>query len=285
MHVTDNELVVIIPVYKRFQDLRVSELASFAQALNTLKQYKIYIVFPEQFDSGAYDDFAKGIATQIHFAKFPPKYFKGIDGYNKLLTSLHFYDTFASFHKMLIYQLDAWVFNADLSKWSAIGYDYIGAPLFHNYGQNADFNFVEGQNGGVSIRNIATARRILKRLSILRLVHIAVRLFSFNSIKTISGLLSCFKLNKTFKIVNHDYLRELFSRGVNEDYRWSFYIAKTFSDFEIAPLKEAISFCFEVHPSYLYQLNDKKLPFATHAWEKYEPEFWKQFIKTDKQGK
>ena len=36
---------------------------------------------------------------------------------------------------------------------------------------------------------------------------------------------------------------------------------------------------FELEPRYLYNLNQKKLPFGCHAWEKHEPDFWKNHIK------
>lgn len=43
--------------------------------------------------------------------------------------------------------------------------------------------------------------------------------------------------------------------------------------------KKNIQFAFEKYPSYLYNLNNKKLPFGCHAWQKYEYNtFWYNFI-------
>lgn len=38
----------------------------------------------------------------------------------------------------MIYQLDAWVFNDELSSWCSLGYDYIGAPFFPYRGKNVN---------------------------------------------------------------------------------------------------------------------------------------------------
>jgi hypothetical protein len=34
----------------------------------------------------------------------------------------------------------------------------------------------------------------------------------------------------------------------------------------------------ELKPSYYYAVNGKKLPMGSHAWWKYEPEFWKNAL-------
>lgn len=63
-----------------------------------------------------------------HIVPFPDTYFKGIAGYNRLMMSPEFYETFAQWEYILIYQTDAWVFSDRLSEWCSKGYDYIGAP-------------------------------------------------------------------------------------------------------------------------------------------------------------
>ena len=67
----------------------------------------------------------------------------------------------------------------------------------------------------------------------------------------------------------------------NEDYFWSYLIANTFTDYTVAPNEESLKFSFEVKPSFLFEKNNNNLPFGCHAWEKYEPEFWKKFINTE----
>ena len=51
-----------------------------------------------------------------------------------------------------------------------------------------------------------------------------------------------------------------------------------YPDFKIAPLEVALRFGFESVPRYCYEQNGHKLPFGCHAWERYDPEFWEQFL-------
>jgi hypothetical protein len=269
---------VVIPIYKNFDQLTKSEVASLRQVVVVLNKFKIIIVCPESVRVRDYSSFSYDLGVNLNYKFFDSKYFKGIGGYNKLLMSTIFYKSFKNTELILIYQLDAWVFADELDYWISKNYDYIGAPLFAGYGENEDYRFIDGQNGGVSLRNVSSALKILRRLKMLKFFHIMVRLVSFNQKKSLKNLLRVFNIKDRLKIADQDYLRELFSDGVNEDYRWSYYIARTFSDFKIAPLEDSISFCFEVHPAYLYKLNNQRLPFAAHAWEKYEPLFWEKFI-------
>ena len=51
-----------------------------------------------------------------------------------------------------------------------------------------------------------------------------------------------------------------------------------YPEFTIAPLDEALRFGFECVPRYCYELNGNRLPFGCHAWERYDREFWEQFV-------
>lgn len=48
--------------------------------------------------------------------------------------------------------------------------------------------------------------------------------------------------------------------------------------FHVAPLEVALKFAFEREVERCYQLNNQELPFGCHAWERYNPEFWKPLI-------
>ena len=49
---------------------------------------------------------------------------------------------------------------------------------------------------------------------------------------------------------------------------------------QLPPFDVALKFAFEVNPSYLYDINNEKLPFGCHAFEKYEYNtFWQKHIK------
>ena len=68
------------------------------------------------------------------------------------------------------------------------------------------------------------------------------------------------------------------AKGINEDYQIH-QLSKLYSWYKIAPVKEAIKFSFDVNPSVLYKMNDSKLPFGCHSWNRYEKDFWEKFIK------
>jgi len=51
-----------------------------------------------------------------------------------------------------------------------------------------------------------------------------------------------------------------------------------YPEFSIAPLEDALRFGFECVPRYCYELNDNRLPFGCHAWERYDREFWEPFL-------
>ena len=70
----------------------------------------------------------------------------------------------------------------------------------------------------------------------------------------------------------------ILNKEILEDRYWSEGMGGVFTDFKVADIKSSIAFSFEVKPSLLFEMNKQKLPFGCHAWEKYEPEFWKQFI-------
>ncbi len=66
---------------------------------------------------------------------------------------------------------------------------------------------------------------------------------------------------------------------LNEDYFWSKIAGKRFNWFKVPLPLGAMKFSEELELSYLFFLNNKKLPFGCHAWEKYDPNFWSVHIK------
>ena len=84
-----------------------------------------------------------------------------------------------------------------------------------------------------------------------------------------------------FKIRNIQFThRAINPMLINEDHYWGHVLAAFFSDFNVAPVNDAIRFSFEVNPTLLYKMNNGQLPFGCHAWERYDPEFWLPFINT-----
>ena len=85
-------------------------------------------------------------------------------------------------------------------------------------------------------------------------------------------------LNKLFNLKFNKYLtRYLCGTPVNEDVFWSLWVPSFFSYLKPADINTATKFSFEASPELIYQ-NVNCLPMGCHAWEKYNPDFWKKYI-------
>jgi hypothetical protein len=147
---------------------------------------------------------------------------------------------------MLIHQLDAYVFKDELEKWCDKGYDYIGAPKLK-------LKFLKEKNPFV----MPIFEPIL-----------------FNggfSLRRIKPIIKFLKVYNTF----------IPAWPANEDSLFSIYHKRAFPlrfMLKLPTWKEGLSFAFEKNPQISYGLQGESLPFGCHAWEKYNPSFWKKFI-------
>jgi hypothetical protein len=141
--------IIVISVYKEQPDQ--TELISLRQCLKILNKHCICIVIPANLDTTVYQSFFGEYNIPFKAESFDPSFFKDITGYNKLMLSKHFYDRFADFDYMLIYQLDAYVFRDELDDWCTKGYDFVGAPWMKVTGGLDEEN---SGNGGFSLRKI-----------------------------------------------------------------------------------------------------------------------------------
>ena len=91
-----------------------------------------------------------------------------------------------------------------------------------------------------------------------------------------SWLYNLLKIN-----AKNSHFKTLFDFGtLNEDFIWGIVIGSTFKDFNLPNFKMAIQFSFETRPSFLYDKNNRQLPFGCHAWRRYEfKSFWYNYIK------
>jgi hypothetical protein len=243
-----SQIAVVIPVYKT--DLSIAERASLRQCLHVLKAYPILLVKPHSL---RVDELLEEYPI-LESLSFADKYFATIEGYNELLASPDFYRQFLAYHYILIYQLDAYVFRDELISWCNKGYDYIGAPGvepedFHKLPYEACEAYAATLsqsrlvlNGGLSLRRVAAMIRYL------RLYHLFYPTWKGNEDK-------------------------LFSLDARRLAPLKFFI-------NLPPWPEALAFSFEKSPAASYELNHRQLPFGCHAWERYDPEFWKPFITT-----
>ena len=206
-----------------------------------------------------------------------PVWQSGLHQYNQLKISPFFYTLFKEYDFLLTYELDAYVFTDELEYWCNKGWDYIGAPWFEGLASPVSTNIIGIGNSGFSLRNVQSSIRILKRIVLIK----KLRAFWFKShlqaFINFNSILSGFK--RFFYIGSMKELNVLlFDNAMNEDFYWSKFVATAFTDYKLASFEDACRFSFDVNPSFLFKKNNNQLPFGCHGWEKYEPEFWKQFI-------
>jgi hypothetical protein len=235
---------VLIPIYKN--QLDEDELFSVKTSLSNLQGHDIYWVAPAGLDLSFYNENFGAITAQY----FDADYFKNIAGYNKLLTSPFFYETFIKYDFSLICQPDAIVLKPELNDWLEKPYDYIGAPWPNGYSlkiQTKKIPIPEGitctafvGNGGLSLRRNQ----------------------------------ACIDLLNEF-----DDLAELWgTQGHAEDLFFAF--AHNLSrNFSVPNLMSAATFAHDIDPEYLYKLTGQQIPFGVHAWSKYNRSHWVNIFK------
>lgn len=230
---------VVIPIYK--DQPTEFERVSFRRCVEVLGKYPVLLVGPENLNIEEY----KKISSDVVFIPFPRACFASIPSYNKLLVSSRFYERFLEYEYILIYQLDAFVFEDRLEYWCKQGYDYIGAPwitgkwileLKDRFRLPFDKWINRVGNGGFSLRKVESFYTSAKRLRWL-----------------------------TFLIPNK----------YHEDFFWSTIVHSLLPSFKIPAVKDALMFAFEEDPAKAYEITNQQLPFGCHAWEKYDLNFWK----------
>lgn len=231
------KVAVVIPLYKTH--LNAEEELSLKQCIRILGKHPILFVAPKSLDLS----FLNPWMNKIQAIRFEDEYFKSPKTYNKLLTSPAFYEAFLNFEYILIYQLDAFVFEDSLLAWCAKGYDYIGAPKLRKHHISEGFSCQPVLfNGGLSLRKVKPLLRYIRLYQLF------------------------------FKewLANED---AMFSFAQRRVYPFRFLL-------KLPDWKEALAFAIEQNPQTGYKILGK-LPFGCHAWERYNPNFWKEIIKTN----
>lgn len=149
------DVAVVIPLYRDY--IEPSERISLNQAEHILREYTIIFVMPEGMAFNEGDKYRKEYFEKEHFVS--------IKAYNDLLLKTKFYERFAEFQYILIYQLDAFVFEDRLMYFCDLQYDYIGAPWLSGVQEYVDSQHTVWHvgNGGFSLRNVSGCINLLKR--------------------------------------------------------------------------------------------------------------------------
>ena len=152
----DKSCVVVIPAYKN--DLLKSEECALKQVVKVLgKKYEIVLVCPPSLDIDQYNNCAN---YSFSFMRCSNAFFKSQKTYSDLCEHWKFYNTFNDYVYMLLYQLDAWIFEDRLDYFVKMGYDYMGAPHLIGFGGRKEG---ENGNGGFSLRKIKTFIDVCKK--------------------------------------------------------------------------------------------------------------------------
>lgn len=148
------QVAVVVPVYE--ETLSGLEAISLQQLLRVLGKYPIIFVGP----AGLNCNYGE-VTRDIPLVEFQREYFTSVGSYSRLLLNPNFYRIFEEYEYILIYQLDAFVFNDRLPEFCRYGYDYWGAPVsrFPPHWQALGLRV---GNGGLSLRKVSSAIRALE---------------------------------------------------------------------------------------------------------------------------
>jgi len=241
-----SSVAVVIPVYQA--SMTGAEQMSLRQCMNVLGNYPVIVVKPAALDLSAF----KQQYPSLTFQSFDNSFFTGVDAYNRLMVSVDFYKAFTAYEYILIYQLDAFVFRDELQEWCGKGYDYIGAPSLHQ----PEFDCIPAESARDFAHALSTHRVVLN---------------GGLSLRKISSFLRYLKIYNIFYpawIGNEDML---FCQEATRLKPMKLFM-------NLPEWREALHFAFEKSPAASYELTDHQLPFACHAWERYDAAFWAPFI-------
>ena len=239
------QVAVVVPL-STHPDLTPDEETSLRHLRHHLGDYDKFMVLPESLPDVAHDGFT--------MLPFDNSFFGSIHAHNNLLVSPEFYKTFADYEYILIYHLDALVLSDQLTEWCGRGLDYMAPPWIPYEGAPYQGVDCEGHigNGGFSLRNVRSFRRILRK----------IRYPAFT--KTYARRI----LRRAKKIENRR----------NEDVFWGMLAPQIDASFRVADLDTALQFAFECNPRLCFEKNNQQLPFGCHAFMRYDADFWKPHL-------
>lgn len=258
------KVAIVIPFHK--PTASKNELVSIKHLVKYLSEFDKFLLLPNSINKISF----KIPHTKI--VNFPDEYFTSVPKYCEMLNTKEFYKKFIDYKYILIYQLDVLVFSNQLVKWCNKDYDYIGAPFFNpiiGRLSSKSNNSLSGGNGGFSLRKISSFLKVIgstEKTAARNSASPFIRKLWF-----LFAILTGQSHKKWLKAPAQDY-------PFNEDGFWSYEAPKYYSRFRVAPLEEALRFSFEKFPKKCFKLNNNNLPFGCHAWQKYDEDFWKQYI-------
>lgn len=261
---SNKKLVIIIPTHRA--SLTPSDKISLNHLKKYLGRYDIFFVIPKNISPRTF----KSLGFRVK--KVSKNFFGTVKNYSNLLLTKKFYVTFKHYDFLLIYQLDALVFSNKINDWMNSGYDYMAAPWFKpiiGFLSHLKNSPPSGGNGGFSLRNIQ------KSIKILDIVNKSATRSSKNLLLRRFWFLWAIISGKSHQVwLNAPALDYPFL----EDGFWALEAPKYDPTYKVAPFKTALKFAFEKFPAKCFKINNNKLPFGCHAWQRYDNKFWEPHL-------
>jgi hypothetical protein len=263
------KVAIVVPIYRKFAELSANEMSALRQIARVLYGREIFFIYPPSLDPAEYIRYLEPLTARA--VKIPAKFFGNLERNNRLLVSHSFYRHFAAFDFMLLHHTDAYVFSDQLDYWCSQDLDYIGAPWFEGKKDPVmPLKFVGVGNGGFSLRRISSFLKVTENRAFILKYFVSTRIYAF---------LHGHHYKFVRKYLGIDNLVAYLRTNIGyEDEFWGLVVPRFFKWFRVAKPEDALKFSFEVMPEVLLKLNNNELPFGCHAWEKYDPVFWKSFI-------
>jgi Protein of unknown function (DUF5672) len=213
---------------------------------------------------------------------FPGKYFGSAQAHARLQLSEEFYARFAEYKHILMHHLDALVLSDQLARWCETDLDFVGPPWL----RSDDSPWVSHPHVG------NTGFALMRVDSFLNVIRSRRR-----SIDPDEFWREFCAVNPRYRQWIHlprKYLKRLhmFNNARwdtwwwtsrkdgtgNGDYFWSYQAVKYWPQFKIASVSQGLEFAFEVSPRMCFELNNRRLPFGSHAWARYDRGFWEPHL-------
>ncbi|MEY3100565.1 MAG: hypothetical protein RIS63_1467 [Bacteroidota bacterium] len=251
--------VVLVPVHK--WPLTPQEHYSVDRTFRLLSpHYPCVLLLPERLSNVVSESLSHWQHQVVS-----NKYLSSTKSYSRMLMASWFYDLFISYEYMLLCQPDAMLISGDLAPWLDKGFSYVGAPWLKNKPKKGEKpEYLGVGNGGFSLRRIADFRRVLRGWRYLPNNH------HFAPHKLLQPLV-WFKHRLLYA-----WNRPPLQYHNNEDLFWGMIVPRHCEFFTLPTAEEALAFAFEAAPEACYHHLGQVLPLGCHAWEKFEPEFWRK---------
>ena len=238
-------VALIVPIYKpkpsAMEEIGLRRLAEI------LGEYPRYWIAPEGLDTAEYGRYGQGETL-----RFSPAYFQNGGSYSRLMMREDFYARFAAYEHVLVHQTDAFVLCDELETFCAMPFDYFGAPFPQGY------NWPNFSPRGMS--------HVLNRFPALKPKR---RVYVGN------GGFSLRRVDATRRLLRGDWLTSR-TYGGHEDLYFATRVFTRWRDrFRVCDVDTAWRFAFDQEPREGYRILEGHLPMGCHAWQKFDPEFWR----------